>query len=86
MTKEELAAMTDEELLAAAKKMKSAAITNAVLVGFLIGILLFSVASNSFGFLMLIPLYLIYKLVPGNKEDAAYNAALKKVLQDRGLE
>lgn len=77
--------MTDEELLEAAKKMKSAEITHAVLIGFLIGILIYSAASNGFGLLMLIPLFLIYKFTTGNKEDAAHNAALKKLLQERSL-
>lgn len=86
MKQEELAALTDQQLLEEAKKMKSAAITNAFLIGFLIGILIFSAASNGFGLLMLIPLFLIYKFTTGNKEDAAHNAALKKILQERNLE
>ncbi len=42
---------------------KSETIVNAVFIGFLLGILIYSVAMNSFGFLSLIPLYLVYKLV-----------------------
>ncbi len=42
-------------------------IVNAFLIGFLIGIVIYSVAANTFGFLMLIPLYMIYKLVNGGE-------------------
>lgn len=40
---------------------------NALLIGFLIGIVIYSVAANTFGFLMLIPLYMISKLVNGEE-------------------
>lgn len=37
--------------------------TSAFLIGFLIGIIVFSVAVNAWGISLLIPLWLIYKLV-----------------------
>lgn len=49
--------------------MKSTPITNAVLIGFLIGIVLYSVAKNSWGFFTLIPLFLAYKLINHSKHD-----------------
>lgn len=42
---------------------------HALFIGFLIGIVIFSVAVNSVGFLTLIPLYLIYKFTRAPKED-----------------
>lgn len=48
--------LTDKELLAEAKKMKSASIINAVFVGVMIGITIYSIVENSFGFFTLIPL------------------------------
>ncbi len=77
-----LSQLTDEELLQAAKKMKAAKITSAVFIGFLAGIIFFSVVKNTWGFLTLIPLFLIYKLLKQSNPD---QQELKRVLQERGL-
>lgn len=53
------------------KQDKKAALINAVLIGFLAGIVIFSIAKNGFGFFVLIPLYFIYKLVNKPKENQA---------------
>ncbi|WP_412467419.1 hypothetical protein [Pedobacter sp. KLB.chiD] len=82
MKQKKLSELTDGELLQAAKKKKSTAITNAVLIGFLAGIIFFSVAKNTLGFLTLIPLFLIYKLVNNSKYD---NSELEDLLKERGL-
>ncbi|MCO6492751.1 MAG: hypothetical protein J5I98_30310 [Phaeodactylibacter sp.] len=55
--------LTGQELSQEAKKMKSTSITNAVLIGFLMGIVIYSIAKNSWGFFTLIPLFLTYKLI-----------------------
>lgn len=44
------------------KKEKRNQIINATIIGFLIGIIIYSVAKNSWGLVTLIPLFLIYKL------------------------
>lgn len=73
--------LTDQELLAEAKKVKSAAIFNALLIGALIGIVIYSAVKNTWGFFTLIPLYFIYKLVdrPKNTEE------LDEILKERNL-
>jgi type IV secretory pathway VirB3-like protein len=63
MKKKELSALTDTELHDTAKKMKTASIVNAVLVGFLAGVIFYSVINNTWGLVTLLPLFLIYKLV-----------------------
>lgn len=82
MKAKNLSELTDQELLQEAKKMKSAAIINAVFVGFLIGIVFYSVMNNSLGFLTLIPLFLIYKLVNNSKYT---NKELEDILKQRNL-
>jgi F0F1-type ATP synthase assembly protein I len=80
--KKELTELTNEELLSEAKKIKSTAIINAVLIGVLIGILIYSIAVNKFGFLTLILLFAIYKLINNsdyNKEE------IEKLLKERNL-
>ncbi len=62
--------------------MKSTAITNAVLIGFLIGIIAYSILKNSLGFLTLIPLFLAYRLINNSKYN---NKELEDLLKERGL-
>lgn len=83
MVNKELSELTDQELLDEAKKMRSFSITHALFIGFLAGIIVFSIAKNSWGMLTLIPLFLIYKLVndPKNKR----NKELKEILKERKL-
>lgn len=82
MTERKLSELTDEELLQEAKKMKSNSIMNAVLIGFLVGIIFYSVVKNTLGFLTLIPLFLAYKLV--NKSNYK-NQELESILKERNL-
>lgn len=52
--------MTVDELIAEEKKIKRMGITSAVAIGFLIGIMVYGVTRNGFGFLyIVIPLVLI---------------------------
>lgn len=82
MNEQELSQLTNEELLIEAKKLKSASIWSALVIGIMAGVIIYSVAKNTWGFLTLIPLYFIFKIVKGDKK----NATLKKVLKERGLE
>lgn len=82
MTERKLSELTDEELLQEAKKMKSNSIMNAVLIGFLVGIVVYSVVKSTFGFLTLIPLFFAYKLV--NKSNYN-NQELESILKERNL-
>jgi riboflavin transporter FmnP len=81
MTQEELSQLTDQELLAEAKKMKSTSITNALLVGFMIGVIIFSAVKNSLGFFTLIPLFFIYMISNKSKNFEG----LKEILKERKL-
>jgi hypothetical protein len=82
MNQKELSELTDQELLQEAKKRKSTSITNAVLIGFLIGIVIYSIVKNTLGFLTLIPLFLAYKLVNKSKYN---NQELENILKERNL-
>jgi hypothetical protein len=71
MEKIDLNKLTDEELLVERKKLRQSKLFYAIFIGFLIGILIYGFVSwilfseKKFGFLipMLIPVFLIYKLV-----------------------
>jgi multisubunit Na+/H+ antiporter MnhG subunit len=81
MEQKELSKLTDQELLDEAKKMQSTSIINAVLIGVVIGIVIYSIVKNGFGFFILIPLYFVFKLINNPVNDKA----LKKILKERNL-
>ena len=83
MDNQELSQLTDEELLEEEKKLKSFSITNSFLIGFLMAIVVYSVVKHNFGFVMVIPLYFVYKMIndPKNKRVQA----LEKLLRERKL-
>ncbi len=82
MSQKELSQLTDKELLEAAKNDKPSPIIDAFFIGFLIGIIIFGVAANAWGFITLIPLFLIYILL---KKPMRYEA-LKKELEKLNLQ
>ena len=85
LTEEELRELPDQNLLDAAKKIKSTSITNAFFIGFLIAIVFYSIVKNSYGMVTLIPLYFAYKLFNNNKHNKA-NKTLQNLLKERNLE
>ena len=82
MTERKLSELTDEELLQEAKKMKSNSIMNAVLIGFLAGIIIYSVLKNTLGLVTLIPLFFAYKLVNKSNQN---KQELESLLKERNL-
>jgi hypothetical protein len=81
MTEQELSELTDEELLVEAKKLKSASILSALVIGIMAGVIIYSAVKSTIGFLTLIPLFIIYKIINGSKN----NDALKRILKERNL-
>ena len=83
MEQKELSALTDKELLEEAKQLKSITMMNALAIGFLIGIIIYSVVKNTWGMLTLIPLYFVFKIMidPKNKRSKD----LQKLLKERNL-
>ncbi len=84
MTDKKLSELTNQELLDKAKKLKSKSITNALLIGCIVGIVIYGVAKNNLGFLTLIPLYFAYKIF-NNPDEAIKNQELEKLLKERKL-
>lgn len=72
--------MSDEDLLAAHKKVNRSKIVAAFFIGFAIGIIVFSIAVNTWGFATLILLYLVHKMVndPGKITIKELEEELKK--------
>ncbi len=82
MNQNELSQLSDKELSEAVKNSKPSPMIDAFFIGFLVGIIIYSVAANSWGFLTLIPLYLIYIFL---KKPKKYEA-LKNELNKRNIE
>ena len=80
MDTRDLSQLTDQELLEEAKKLRSFSLTNAVLIGFLVGIVVYSIINSTFGFLMLLPLYLAHRMIndPRNKKVKEVELLLKQ--------
>lgn len=79
--KKEWSDLTDQELLVEAKRVKWSAITRAFVIGFMIGVMLYSVAKNTWGLVTLIPLFFIYKLTSSPNDYKK----LKELLRERNL-
>ena len=82
MLQEDLSTLTDEQLLKHAKLMKKTKIYDAVIVGFLAGVAIYSTVNNGFGLLTFLPLVYIPIAGRNNKKRTAVEAVLK----ERGLE
>jgi len=78
MNQKELSELTDQELLDKAKKMKSNSTINALFIGFLVGIIIYSIVVNSVGFFTLIPLFFVYKLIDKSKNKKDLENQLKE--------
>jgi uncharacterized ion transporter superfamily protein YfcC len=78
---EELRNLSNEELKEKAKELKSGSTLSAFIIGFMVGVVIYGVASNAWGFFALIPLYFIYRMVKSDKK----NEPLRTVLKERGL-
>lgn len=81
MKPEELTKITDQELAAEAKKNKTNSIISAGLMGFLIGIAVYSTVKNGLGFFTFFPLFFAYLIFNNSKKGKA----LKEELKSRNL-
>ena len=77
MNKQELSQLSDKELLEHAERNKPSPLMDAFFIGFLIGIIIFSVGASAWGFVTLIPLYLIYLFLKKPKQHNALQEELK---------
>lgn len=78
MNEEQLSQLSDKELLDVFKNNKPSPLLDAFFIGFLIGIIIYSVAANAWGFITLIPLFLIYLFLKKPKQYKAINSELER--------
>jgi hypothetical protein len=78
MNQKEVTELTDQELKEEIKKTKPSPIVDAFFIGFLVGIIIYSLVMNTWGFLTLIPLFMVYWLLKKPKRYEALKDELKK--------
>jgi len=78
MSKKPISELTNQELIEEAKKVKSSPLIDAFFIGFLVGIVIYSFLNSNWGFLTLIPLFMIYALLKKPKRLEALRRELKK--------
>ncbi len=78
MKLEDISKLTDEQLQNEIKKIKPSPIFDAFFIGFMAGIVVFSVAKNSWGLVTLIPVFLIYLFLRKSKKFKVLSEELKK--------
>lgn len=84
MMQKELSELTDQELLDKAKKIKSTSIINALLIGLMIGVVIYGVAKKNLSFFALITLFFVFRAF-NNSKNVKDNKALEELLKERNL-
>jgi F0F1-type ATP synthase assembly protein I len=69
MQQKESAPSTEQIEKSSAKKINASKTIDAFFIGFLIGIIIYSVVENTWGLLTLIPLYMIYGLLKKSQRN-----------------
>lgn len=85
MNPEELSQFSDQELLNEVKKIKSAQLINATLIGFMFGVIIYGVAKNYLGFFGLIPIFLVFRVF-NNPKAKAHKNQVERLLKERDLQ
>lgn len=88
MKQTEPSELTDQELLAEAKKVKSSSIIYAGLIGLSIGVIVYGVAKNTLGFfglIFIVGIFWVFSNSKSNKAKALYNKAVEAELAARNL-
>ncbi|MCG8696969.1 MAG: hypothetical protein MI922_02855 [Bacteroidales bacterium] len=80
--KQKLEELSDQELLQEAKKVKTTYLYDAVIIGFLVGIAIYSSMKNGFGLLTFLPL--VY--LPIAAKNKIKQKELQKLLKEKGLD
>ncbi|QVY66568.1 hypothetical protein [Polaribacter sp. Q13] len=74
---------SDEELLQKIKNLKSSKIIDATLIGLTIGIFIYSVVNNGFGFSTFFPLIIGYLIIKSSKNNKVLEKEILKEIKYR---
>jgi len=85
MKLENLTELSDQNLLQKIKKIKINKIIDAAIIGFTIGIVVYSAVKNGFGFFTFFPLILAYIIYRNSTNNQILEKELLKELKSRSL-
>lgn len=80
-----LTELSDQELRQKSKKLKNNKIIDATLIGFTVGIAIYSAVKNGFGFATFFPLILAYIFVRNSTNNKILEKEIQKELKSRNL-
>lgn len=83
MKPESLTELSDQELLQKIKNIKTNNIIDATIIGFTIGIVIYSAVKNGFGFFTFFPLILTYVIVRNSTNNKILEKEIQKELESR---
>ena len=83
MKPEYLTELSDQELLQKIKNLKTNKIVDATIIGVTIGIAIYSVVKNGFGFFTFFPLILGYMIIRNSSNNEILEKEIQKELETR---
>ena len=83
MKSENLTELSDQELLQRINKIRSNRIIDAVIIGFTIGVVIYSAVKNGFGFFTFFPLLLTYIIARNSKNNKILEKEIQRELGSR---
>ncbi|KMQ67403.1 hypothetical protein ACM39_13250 [Chryseobacterium sp. FH2] len=81
MSENKFSELSDLQLLEKKKQLKSTNIINALIIGVLIGVVIYSIIKNGFGFVTFLPLLFVYFVIKNQNESKE----LEKEIKSRNL-
>lgn len=86
MKPENLAELSDQELLQKLKKIKTNKIIDATIIGLAIGVVVYSAVKNGFGFFTFFPLVLVFLIARNSKNNMLLEKEIKQEIASRNLQ
>lgn len=83
METKNLSELSDQELLQKNKKIKKSKIIDATIIGMTIGIFIYSVVKNGFGFFTFFPLIIGYLIIKNSKNNKILEKEIHKEIKSR---
>ena len=85
MKPKNLTELSDQELSQKMKSLKTTKIIDALLIGFTIGIVIYSAVKNGFGFFTFFPLIITYAIVKNSANNKILENEIQNELKSRNL-
>lgn len=85
MQPETLTELSDQALLQKLKNLKTNKIIDAAIIGFTVGIVIYSAVKNGFGFFTFFPLILVFIIVRNSTSNKIFEKTIQQELKSRNI-